>query len=167
MKCCKNGRIIPFLEAKMGFDSGPGIMYRGQALLLCQVIGKLPLADAELAIKHASSRSYALFDYFKREFIKSAQEQGYSFLHATNEWYRIAFQAGYIGFAPCNQYIQDKYALMSKIYETLRVNQDMSDDQLKNSLEPEERKRLKNWDDMIHTVKMIARNQVSDEDTNP
>ena len=151
----------------MGFDSGPGIMYRGQALLLCQVIGKLPLADAELAIKHASSRSYALFDYFKREFIKSAQEQGYSFLHATNEWYRIAFQAGYIGFAPCNQYIQDKYALMSKIYETLRVNQDMSDDQLKNSLEPEERKRLKTWDDMIHTVKMIARNQVSDEDTNP
>lgn len=151
----------------MGFDSGPGIMYRGQALLLCQVIGKLPLADAELAIKHASSRSYALFDYFKREFIKSAQEQGYSFLHATNEWYRIAFQAGYIGFAPCNQYIQDKYALMSKIYETLRVNQDMSDDQLKNSLEPEERKRLKTWDDMIHTVKMIARNQISDEDTNP
>ena len=151
----------------MGFDSGPGIMYRGQALLLCQVIGKLPLADAELAIKHASSRSYALFDYFKREFIKSAQEQGYSFLHATNEWYRIAFQAGYIGFAPCNQYIQEKYALMSKIYETLRVNQDMSDDQLKNSLEPEERKRLKTWDDMIHTVKMIARNQVSDEDTNP
>lgn len=167
MKRCKNGRIIPFLEAKMGFDSGPGIMYRGQALLLCQVIGKLPLADAELAIKHASSRSYALFDYFKREFIKSAQEQGYSFLHATNEWYRIAFQAGYIGFAPCNQYIQEKYALMSKIYETLRVNQDMSDDQLKNSLEPEERKRLKTWDDMIHTVKMIARNQVSDEDTNP
>ncbi|MBQ3251542.1 MAG: hypothetical protein IJB05_10425 [Bacteroidales bacterium] len=167
MKHCKNGRIIPFLEAKMGFDSGPGIMYRGQALLLCQVIGKLPLADAELAIKHASSRSYALFDYFKREFIKSAQEQGYSFLHATNEWYRIAFQAGYIGFAPCNQYIQEKYALMSKIYETLRVNQDMSDDQLKNSLEPEERKRLKTWDDMIHTVKMIARNQVSDEDTNP
>lgn len=151
----------------MGFDSGPGIMYRGQALLLCQVIGKLPLADAELAIKHASSRSYALFDYFKREFIKSAQEQGYSFLHATNEWYRIAFQAGYIGFAPCNQYIQEKYALMSKIYETLRVNQDMSDDQLKNSLEPEDRKRLKTWDDMIHTVKMIARNQVSDEDTNP
>ena len=151
----------------MGFDSGPGIMYRGQALLLCQVIGKLPLADAELAIKHASSRSYALFDYFKREFIKSAQEQGYSFLHATNEWYRIAFQAGYIGFAPCNQYIKEKYALMSKIYETLRVNQDMSDDQLKNSLEPEERKRLKTWDDMIHTVKMIARNQVSDEDTNP
>ena len=151
----------------MGFDSGPGIMYRGQALLLCQVIGKLPLADAELVIKHASSRSYALFDYFKREFIKSAQEQGYSFLHATNEWYRIAFQAGYIGFAPCNQYIQDKYALMSKIYETLRVNQDMSDDQLKNSLEPEERKRLKTWDDMIHTVKMIARNQISDEDTNP
>ena len=151
----------------MGFDSGPGIMYRGQALLLCQVIGKLPLADAELVIKHASSRSYALFDYFKREFIKSAQEQGYSFLHATNEWYRIAFQAGYIGFAPCNQYIQEKYALMSKIYETLRVNQDMSDDQLKNSLEPEERKRLKNWDDMIHTVKMIARNQISDEDTNP
>ena len=167
MKRCKNGRIIPFLEAKMGFDSGPGIMYRGQALLLCQVIGKLPLADAELAIKHASSRSYALFDYFKREFIKSAQEQGYSFLHATNEWYRIAFQAGYIGFAPCNQYIQEKYALMSKIYETLRVNQDMSDDQLKNSLEPEERKRLKTWDDMIHTVKMIARNQISDEDTNP
>lgn len=167
MKRCKNGRIIPFLEAKMGFDSGPGIMYRGQALLLCQVIGKLPLADAELAIKHASSRSYALFDYFKREFIKSAQEQGYSFLHATNEWYRMAFQAGYIGFAPCNQYIQDKYALMSKIYETLRVNQDMSDEQLKNSLEPEERKRLKTWDDMIHTVKMIARNQVSDEDTNP
>lgn len=167
MKRCKNGRIIPFLEAKMGFDSGPGIMYRGQALLLCQVIGKLPLADAELAIKHASSRSYALFDYFKREFIKSAQEQGYSFLHATNEWYRIAFQAGYIGFAPCNQYIHEKYALMSKIYETLRVNQDMSDDQLKNSLEPEERERLKTWDDMIHTVKMIARNQVSDEDTNP
>lgn len=167
MKRCKNGRIIPFLEAKMGFDSGPGIMYRGQALLLCQVIGKLPLADAELAIKHASSRSYALFDYFKREFIKSAQEQGYSFLHATNEWYRIAFQAGYIGFAPCNQYIQEKYALMSKVYETLRVNQDMSDDQLKNSLEPEERKRLKTWDDMIHTVKMIARNQVRDEDTNP
>ena len=32
----------------MGFDSGPGIMYRGQALLLCQVIGKLPLTDAEL-----------------------------------------------------------------------------------------------------------------------
>ena len=151
----------------MGFDSGPGIMYRGQALLLCQVIGKLPLADAELAIKHASSRSYALFDYFKREFIKSAQEQGYSFLHATNEWYRIAFQAGYIGFAPCNQYIKEKYALMSKIYETLRVNQDMSDEQLQNSLEPEERKRLKTWDDMIHTVKMIARNQVSDEDTNP
>lgn len=167
MKRCKNGRIIPFLEAKMGFDSGPGIMYRGQALLLCQVIGKLPLADAELAIKHASSRSYALFDYFKREFIKSAQEQGYSFLHATNEWYRIAFQAGYIGFAPCNQYIQEKYALMSKIYEIIRVNQDMSDDQLKNSLEPEERRRLKTWDDMIHTVKMIARNQVSDEDTNP
>ena len=167
MKRCKNGRIIPFLEAKMGFDSGPGIMYRGQALLLCQVIGKLPLADAELAIKHASSRSYALFDYFKREFIKSAQEQGYSFLHATNEWYRIAFQAGYIGFAPCNQYIKEKYALMSKIYETLRVNQDMSDEQLQNSLEPEERKRLKTWDDMIHTVKMIARNQVSDEDTNP
>lgn len=151
----------------MGFDSGPGIMYRGQALLLCQVIGKLPLADAELAIKHASSRSYALFDYFKREFIKSAQEQGYSFLHATNEWYRIAFQAGYIGFAPCNQYIKEKYALMSKIYETLRVNQDMSDEQLQNSLEPEERKRLKTWDDMIHTVKMIARNQISDEDTNP
>lgn len=167
MKRCKNGRIIPFLEAKMGFDSGPGIMYRGQALLLCQVIGKLPLADAELAIKHASSRSYALFDYFKREFIKSAQEQGYSFLHATNEWYRIAFQAGYIGFAPCNQYIKEKYALMSKIYETLRVNQDMSDEQLQNSLEPEERKRLKTWDDMIHTVKMIARNQISDEDTNP
>lgn len=167
MKRCKNGRIIPFLEAKMGFDSGPGIMYRGQALLLCQVIGKLPLADAELAIKHASSRSYALFDYFKREFIKSAQEQGYSFLHATNEWYRIAFQAGYIGFAPCNQYIQEKYALMSKIYETLRVNQDMSDEQLNNLLESEERKRLKTWDDMIHTVKMIARNQISDEDTNP
>ena len=80
---------------------------------------------------------------------------------------QLAFQAGYIGFAPCNQYIQEKYALMSKIYETLRVNQDMSDDQLKNSLEPEERKRLKTWDDMIHTVKMIARNQVSDEDTNP
>ena len=62
----------------MGFDSGPGIMYKGQALLLCQVIGKLPLTDAELVIKHASSRSYALFDYFKPEFIKSAQEQGFS-----------------------------------------------------------------------------------------
>ena len=93
MRRCKNGRIIPFLEAKMGFDSGPGIMYKSQALLLCQVIGKLPLTDAELVIKHASSRSYALFDYFKPAFIKSAQEQGYSFLHATNEWYRTAFQA--------------------------------------------------------------------------
>ena len=93
MRRCKNGRIIPYLEAKMGFDSGPGIMYRGQALLLCQVIGKFPLTDAELVIRHASSRSYALFDYFKPEFIKSAQEQGYSFLHATKEWYRIAFQA--------------------------------------------------------------------------
>ena len=69
MRRCKNGRIIPFLEAKMGFDSGPGIMYRGQALLLCQVIGKFPLTDAELVIKHASSRSYAQFDYFKPEFI--------------------------------------------------------------------------------------------------
>ena len=56
---------------------------------------------------------------------------------------------------------------MSKIYEALRVDQDMTDDQLKESLDPEERKRLKTWDDMIHTVKMIARNQVSDEDTNP
>ncbi len=167
MKRCKNGRIIPFLEAKMGFDSGPGIMYRGQALLLCQVIGKTPLSDAELIIEHASSRSYALFDYFKAEFIKSAQEQGYSFLHATKEWYRIAFQARYIGYAPCNKHIEEKYALMSKIYETLRVNQDMTDDQLKVSLDPDERKRLITWDDMIHTVKMIARNQVSNEDTNP
>ena len=56
---------------------------------------------------------------------------------------------------------------MSKIYETLRVNQNMTDDQLKASLTRDERKRLKTWDDMIHTVKMIARNQVSDEDTNP
>ena len=167
MKRCKNGRIIPFLEAKMGFDSGPGIMYRGQALLLCQVIGKLPLTDAELVIKHASSRSYALFDYFKPEFIKSAQEQGYSFLHATKEWYRIAFQAGYMGYAPCNQLMEEKYALMSRIYEALRVNQDMTDDQLKASLDPEERKWLMTWDDMSHTVKMIARNQVSYEDNNP
>ena len=151
----------------MGFDSGPGIMYRGQALLLCQVIGKLPLTDAELVIKHASSRSYALFDYFKLEFIKSAQEQGYSFLHATNEWYRIAFQAGYIGYAPCNQLMEEKYALMSKIYEILRVDQNMTDEQLKASMNSEERKQLKTWDDMVHTVKMIARNQVSDEDTNP
>ena len=166
MKRCKNGRIIPFLEAKMGFDSGPGIMYRGQALLLCQVIGKLPLTDAELVIKHASSRAFALFDYFKPEFIKSAQEQGYSFLHATNEWYKIAFQAGYMGYAPCNQLMEEKYALMSNIYEALRVDQDMTDDQLKESLGPEERKRLKTWDDMIHTVKMIARNQVSNEDPN-
>ena len=167
MKRCKNGRIIPFLEAKMGFDSGPGIMYRGQALLLCQVIGKFPLTDAELVIRHASSRSYALFDYFKPEFIKSAQEQGYSFLHATKEWYRIAFQAGYIGFAPCNEYVQEKYALVSKIYETLRVNKDMTDEQLEESLEPGERKRLETWDDMIRTVKMIARTQRSNEDTNP
>lgn len=166
MRRCKNGRIIPFLEAKMGFDSGPGIMYRGQALLLCQVIGKLPLTDAELVIKHASSRAFALFDYFKPEFIKSAQEQGYSFLHATNEWYKIAFQAGYMGYAPCNQLMEEKYALMSKIYEALRVDQNMTDDQLKESLDPEERKRLKTWDDMIHTVKMIARNQVSNEDPN-
>ena len=28
MRRCKNGRIIPYLEAKMGFDSGPGIMFR-------------------------------------------------------------------------------------------------------------------------------------------
>lgn len=167
MKRCKNGRIIPFLEAKMGFDSGPGIMYRGQALLLCQVIGKLPLTDAELVIKHASSRSYALFDYFKPEFIKSAQEQGYSFLHATKEWYRIAFQAGYMGYAPCNQLMEEKYALMSKIYETLRADPDMTDEQLRASLEPDDRKQLKTWDDMIHTVKMIARNQIRDEDTNP
>ena len=151
----------------MGFDSGPGIMYKGQALLLCQVIGKLPLTDAELLIKHASSRNYAQFDYFKPMFIKSAQEQGYSFLHATKEWYRIAFQAGYMGYAPCNQLMEEKYALMSKIYDTLRVDQNMTDDQLKTSLDPEEHKRLKTWDDMIHTVKMIARNQVSDEDTNP
>lgn len=167
MKRCKNGRIIPFLEAKMGFDSGPGIMYRGQALLLCQIIGKTPLTDAELIIKYAAERSYGQLDYFKREFMKSALEQGYSVFHAAKEWYRMAFQAGYMGYAPCNQLMEEKYALMSKIYETLRVDQNMTDDQLKASLDPEERKRLKTWDDMIHTVKMIARNQVSDEDTNP
>ena len=65
------------------------------------------------------------------------------------------------------QLMVEKYALMSKIYEILRVDQNMTDEQLKASLDPEERKRLKTWDDMIHTVKMIARNQVGDEDTNP
>lgn len=166
MKRCKNGRIIPFLEAKMGFDSGPGIMYRGQALLLCQVIGKTPLGDAELILEHATAKRYAQMDYFKREFMKSALEQGYSVFHAAKEWYRMAFQAGYVGYAPCNEYIQEKYALMSKIYETLRVNKEMSDEQLEDSLEIEERKRLKAWDDMIHSIKMIARNQISDEDKN-
>jgi hypothetical protein len=71
-----------------------------------------------------------------------------------------------MGYAPCNQLMEEKYALMSNIYEALRVDQDMTDDQLKESLDPEERKRLKTWDDMIHTVKMIARNQVSNEDPN-
>ena len=56
---------------------------------------------------------------------------------------------------------------MSKIYETLRADPDMTDEQLRASLEPDDRKQLKRWDDMIHTVKMIARNQVRDEDTNP
>ena len=56
---------------------------------------------------------------------------------------------------------------MSKIYEILRVDQNMTDEQLKASMNSEERKQLKTWDDMVHTVKMIARNQVSDEDTNP
>ena len=56
---------------------------------------------------------------------------------------------------------------MSKIYETLRVNKDMTDEQLEESLEPGERKRLETWDDMIRTVKMIARTQRSNEDTNP
>ena len=167
MKRCKNGRIIPFLEAKMGFDIALGSMYREQALLLCQVIGKTPLEDAELIIRHASARHYAQMDYFKREYMKSALEQGYSVFHAAKEWYRIAFQAGYIGFAPCNEYVQEKYALVSKIYETLRVNKDMTDEQLEESLEPGERKRLETWDDMIRTVKMIARTQRSNEDTNP
>ena len=167
MRRCKNGRIIPFLEAKMGFDSGPGIMYRGQALLLCQVIGKTPLDDAERIIKHAAEKRYAQLDFFKREFMKSAIEQGYSVFHAAREWYRMTFQAGYMGYAPCNQLIEEKYALMSKMYEILRVNQNMTDEQLKASLTPDERKRLKTWDDMTHTVKMIARNQVSHEDTNP
>ena len=99
--------------------------------------------------------------------MKSALEQGYSVFHAAKEWYRIAFQAGYIGFAPCNEYVQEKYALVSKIYETLRVNKDMTDEQLEESLEPGERKRLETWDDMIRTVKMIARTQRSNEDTNP
>jgi len=72
-----------------------------------------------------------------------------------------------MGYAPCNQLMEEKYALMSKIYETLRVDQDMTDEQLKASLEPDDRNRLMTWDDMIHTLKMIARNQVGDEDTNP
>ena len=72
-----------------------------------------------------------------------------------------------MGYAPCNQLMEEKYALMSKIYEALRADPDMTDEQLWTSLEPDDRKRLKTWDDMIHTVKMIARNQVRDEDTNP
>jgi hypothetical protein len=63
--------------------------------------------------------------------------------------------------------MEEKYAFMSKIYETLRADPDMTDEQLRASLEPDDRKQLKRWDDMIHTVKMIARNQVRDEDTNP
>jgi hypothetical protein len=55
---------------------------------------------------------------------------------------------------------------MSKIYEALRADPDMTDEQLRASLEPDDCKRLKTWDDMIHTVKMIARNQVSNDDTN-
>ena len=166
MRRCKNGRIISFLEAKMGFDSGPGIIYIGQALLLCQVIGKVPLKDAEQILEHAAAKRYAQMDRFKREFMKAALEQGYSVVHAAKEWYRMAFQAGYIGYAPCNEYIREKYALMSKIYEMLRQDQDMTDDQLEVLLDPEERKSLDAWDDMIHTVKMIARNQVSNEDSN-
>ena len=166
MKRCKNGRIIPFLEAKMGFDSGPGLMYREQALLLCQVVGKTSLENAELIIGHAAAKRYAQMDHFKREYMKSAIEQGYSVIYAANEWYRMAFQAGYIGYSSSNEYIKEKYGLMSKIYEMLLVNNDITDEQLEESLEPDERKKLQAWDDMVHTVKMIARNQVSNEDTN-
>lgn len=166
MKRCQNYIIIPFLNSKMAFDCGMGRMFREQAILMYQVIGKITAVDAERMVRYASQKSYAQLDYFKKDFMIGAIKQGYSVNRIADEWYRLAFQASYLGYAPSNNYIKEKYTTMSKLYDIISANPNIKENEIENLIVASDPKWREDWADMIRTITMIAKNAVSDDDSN-
>ena len=164
MRRCKNVRLIPFMDAKMAFDCGTGTMYREQLVLLFQMIAKVHRDVAEKMVASAEELRFDLLDLHKRDFMKGALEQGYSVIHSAREWYRLAYQASYVRLSVANDYIKDKYALMSKIYDSMLANPDITDDEIDELMVASEDRWIKQWESEIGTVRMIARNIRIDED---
>ena len=164
MRRCKNVRLIPFMDAKMAFDCGTGTMYREQLVLLFQMIAKVHRDVAEKMVASAEELRFDLLDLHKRDFMKGALEQGYSVIHSAREWYRLAYQASYVRLSVANDYIKEKYALMSKIYDSMLANPDITDDEIDKLMVASEDRWIKQWESEIGTLRMIARNIRIDED---
>lgn len=164
MRRCKNVRIIPFMDAKMAFDCGTGTMYREQMVLLYQMIIKVQREVAEKMVRSAEELRFDLLDLHKRAFMKGALEQGYSVIYSSKEWYRLAYQTSYSRLSVANDYIKEKYALLSKIYDNMLANPDITDDEIDELIVASEDRWIKQWESEIDTLKMIARNIQIDED---
>lgn len=166
MRRCKNVRIIPFLDAKMAFDCGTGTMYREQLVLLFQMIAKVHRDVAEKMVHSAEELRFDLLDLHKKEFMKGALDQGYSVIYSAQEWYRLTYKASYSRLSVANDYIKEKYALLSKIYDTILENPDITDDEVDNLMVASNDRWIEQWESEFSTLRMIARNTRIDEDTN-
>ena len=152
------------MDAKMAFDCGTGSMYREQLVLLFQMIAKVNRDVADKMVASAEELRFDLLDLHKRDFTKGALEQGYSVIHSAREWYRLAYQASYVRLSVANDYIREKYALMSKIYDSVLANPDITDDEIEELMDASEDRWIKQWESEIGTLRMIARNIRIDED---
>ena len=155
------------MDAKMAFDCGTGTMYREQVVLLYQMIAKVQRDIAEKMVRSAEELRFDLLDIHKRDFMKGALEQGYSVIYSAKEWYRLAYQTAYSRLALANDYIKEKYALLSKIYDTILENPDITDDEIDGLMVATNDRWIKEWESEFGTLRMIARNITIDEDTNP
>ena len=155
------------MDAKMAFDCGTGTMYREQVVLLYQMIAKVQRDIAEKMVRSADELRFDLLDIHKRDFMKGALEQGYTVIYSAKEWYRLAYQASYSRLAVANDYIKEKYALLSKIYDTIIENPDITDDEIDGLMLATNDRWIKEWESEFGTLRMIARNITIDEDTNP
>jgi hypothetical protein len=85
-------------------------------------------------------------------------------IYSSKEWYRLAYQASYSRLSVANDYIKEKYALLSKIYDNMLANPDITDDEIDELIVASEDRWIKQWESEIDTLKMIARNIQIDED---
>lgn len=152
MKRCRNSKLIIHLDSLMAHDSGTGNMYEEQAVLLFQVMGKIPARDARKMVQYGKDGRLDLLDWYKRRFFTGALEQGMEMIRIASDWYRLAFICSRGYFTPSNEYVKQRYEAMSLIYDDM-------DDRLNDF----QKERLEHWDDMIHVVKMIKDNIEANE----